>query len=111
MAALSIGLAHPVSYNEEQMLRLFIGDPYNTMYNLSAHHRLQVKMDAHTAARSHLMVVQRHDVLRSAYRQDDPSNLLRTLNRNLPGGVKVIVVPTEDDAARCQMMDQSTAHQ
>jgi len=108
---LGLSLVHPISYSEEQMLRLFIGDPRNMAYNLSTMVRGSVALDARLAMKCHQLIVQRHDVLRSAYRQEDPQNPLRTVSRQLPGGVRMLVAATEADAQRLQLMDRAAAHQ
>lgn len=53
----------------------------------------------------------RHEVLRSAYRQEDPTTPLRTVSRALPGGVRVCVAASEGGARVLQLMDRAVGHQ
>lgn len=103
-------LAHPVSPNEEQMLRLFVGDPRNQAYNLSQAFRVQAYLDPVQLEFCHSLILQRHDVLRSAYWQDgmDP---LRKVHEEHQGPLFVLAVKDEGELHTIQGADYMTGHQ
>uniref|UniRef100_A0A7S1RZZ6 Condensation domain-containing protein n=1 Tax=Alexandrium catenella TaxID=2925 RepID=A0A7S1RZZ6_ALECA len=103
-------LAHPVSPNEEQMLRLFVGDPRNTAYNLSNAFRATVKLDPMQVEFCHSLIIQRHDVLRSAFWQEgmDP---LRRVEQESQVPLHVLAVKDESEMHVVQGTDYMTGHQ
>jgi len=94
-------LAHPVSYNEEQMLRLFVGDPRNKAYNLCQTLRMQAPLDAKGLKTCMTLILKRHDVLRSAFRFDSANNPVRKVELEHQGGGYVLCMKDQGD---CQMM-------
>jgi len=93
------------------MLRLFTADPHNTAYNISASVPSPVVVDAKLAARAHEIIISRHEVLRSAFQQDEGGDWIRTISRHHSGGVRMLSAKTRADAERLQLMDRSIPHE
>lgn len=104
------GLWHPVSYNEEQMIRLFVGDPQNSAYNLAGNLRCQVPLDSRKLRRSVMIISERHDVLRSAFRNDMHNDPQRKVEKVQVGECFTLCVRDESDTQKMFIMDQQTPH-
>lgn len=92
------GLAHPLSFNEEQMLRLFVTDPRSMAYNLAAHVRSKVPLTPEQCELSHRIILERHEVLRSAFSLEDPKNPTRKVMRQHRGGFYSLAIKDEASA-------------
>lgn len=104
------GMLHPVSLNEEQMLRLFINAPLDMSYNLSNGQRQIAPLDIRAAQMSQLMITSRHDVLRSAYRMDDYGNPARKVEREHQGDQFILCVKDYGDCQGIQGAEFSIAN-
>mmetsp|Transcript_51768 Transcript_51768/g.150310 ORF Transcript_51768/g.150310 Transcript_51768/m.150310 type:complete len:886 (+) Transcript_51768:57-2714(+) len=104
------GMLHPVSMNEEQMLRLFINAPLSMAYSLSSGLRNAVPLDARASQLSQLIISGRHDVLRSAYRMDDFGNPSRKVEREHQGEQFMLCVKDVGDAMAIQGAEFSVAN-
>jgi len=101
------GMSHPVSFNEEQMLRLYVQEPLSMAYVLGGNIRCRVPLDVRSASRCQQLITDRHIVLRSAYRMDDIGNPHRKVSREHHGGQLIMVVRDEGDVQKVQAADSS----
>jgi len=93
------GFIHPLSPNEDQMLRLFISQPYNTAYNLPVFSRTWFRLDAFALERACRTLIQHHHVLRSAYKLNQETPIRQVLNR-YPQKIEVLSVRNAEAALR-----------
>mmetsp|Transcript_110211 Transcript_110211/g.322548 ORF Transcript_110211/g.322548 Transcript_110211/m.322548 type:complete len:734 (+) Transcript_110211:3-2204(+) len=103
-------LAHPVSPNEEQMIRLFVGDPSSTAYNLAQGVRLQLPLDPMQLEFCHSLILERHDVLRSAFWLEGVDPLRRVATEH-QGPLFVLAAKSEEEMNFIQGADYNTGHQ
>eukprot|EP00747_Dinoflagellata_sp_TGD_P140497 gnl/TRDRNA2_/TRDRNA2_176012_c6_seq1.p1 gnl/TRDRNA2_/TRDRNA2_176012_c6~~gnl/TRDRNA2_/TRDRNA2_176012_c6_seq1.p1 ORF type:complete len:779 (-),score=120.37 gnl/TRDRNA2_/TRDRNA2_176012_c6_seq1:114-2429(-) len=73
------GVIHPLSYNEEHMLRLFVGNPHDIGYNVPNGSKSILPVDSHLVHRVFKVLMERHDCLRSVWNYDDPNRPVRHL--------------------------------
>lgn len=104
------GLAHPLTFNEEQMLRLFVTDPRSMAYNLSNTQRSRVPLTVEQCETAHRIILERHEVLRSAFSLEDPTNPTRKVMRHHLGGFYALAVADEGHAQAIASMDYATPH-
>ncbi|CAK8993701.1 unnamed protein product [Durusdinium trenchii] len=104
------GLAHPLTFNEEQMLRLFVTDPRSMAYNLSNTQRSRVPLTVEQCEMAHRIILERHEVLRSAFSLEDPNNPTRKVMRHHLGGFYALALPDEGSAQAIAAMDYATPH-
>mmetsp|Transcript_105922 Transcript_105922/g.326895 ORF Transcript_105922/g.326895 Transcript_105922/m.326895 type:complete len:892 (-) Transcript_105922:152-2827(-) len=104
------GMLHPVSFNEEQMLRLFVNDTLSMAYSLSSGLRNQVPLDPKQSQLSQLIISSRHDVLRSAYRMDDFGNPSRKVEREHQGDQLMLCVKDVGDCNAIQAAEFAYAN-
>jgi len=105
------GLGHPLTFNEEQMLRLFVTDPRSMAYNLAMTQRSRVPLTAEQCELAHRIIVGRHEVLRSSFSFDDPKNPTRKVERDHRGGFYALAVTDQLSAEILAGMDYATPHQ
>lgn len=104
------GMNHPVSFNEEQMLRLYINDPYGMQYALSSGFRFQVPLDPVAAELSQLITVRRHDALRNAYRLDEYGHPSCKVERDFQGEQLMLCVRDVGDCNAVQSAEYAVAN-
>lgn len=104
------GLAHPLTFNEEQMLRLFVTDPRSMAYNLSNTQRSRVPLTVEQCETAHRIILERHEVLRSAFSLEDPTNPTRKVMRHHLGGFYALAITDETHAQSVASMDYATPH-
>lgn len=104
------GLAHPVTFNEEQMLRLFVTDPRSMAYNLSSTQRSRVPLSVEQCELAHRIILERHEVLRSAFSLEDHGNPTRKVMKDHVGGFYALALPDEGTAQAIAGMDYATPH-
>ncbi|CAJ1437741.1 unnamed protein product [Effrenium voratum] len=104
------GLAHPLTFNEEQMLRLFVTDPRSMAYNLANTQRSRVPLTIEQCETAHRIILERHEVLRSAFSLEDPTNPTRKVMRSHVGGFYALPVADEGQAQAVASMDYATPH-
>ncbi|CAE7478823.1 lgrD [Symbiodinium natans] len=104
------GLAHPLTFNEEQMLRLFVTDPRSMAYNLANTQRSRVPLSIEQCEMAHRIVLERHEVLRSAFSLEDHANPTRKVMKDHVGGFYALAVPDEGTAQAVASMDYATPH-
>eukprot|EP00913_Durusdinium_trenchii_P011694 g10982.t1 len=94
------GLAHPLTFNEEQMLRLFVTDPRSMAYNLSNTQRSRVPLTVEQCEMAHRII----ECL------EDPNNPTRKVMRHHLGGFYALALPDEGSAQAIAAMDYATPH-
>jgi len=104
------GLAHPLTFNEEQMLRLFVTDPRSMAYNLSSTQRSRVPLTIEQCEMAHRIILERHEVLRSAFSLEDAANPTRKVMRDHVGGFYALALGDEGAAHAVAAMDYATPH-
>mmetsp|Transcript_32311 Transcript_32311/g.72967 ORF Transcript_32311/g.72967 Transcript_32311/m.72967 type:complete len:895 (+) Transcript_32311:82-2766(+) len=105
------GLGHPLSYNEEQMMRLFTADPRGSAYNLANGQRSPYCLTAKQARSVAMMICKRHEVLRSAYKFDANNNPKRTVEKDFVGKSFELCLNDELSANLMLGLDSQTGHQ
>lgn len=103
------GVTHPLSFNEEQMLQVFLTDPYTLGYNIASMVVPQHPMDPETLAHAWDILISRHSLLRSRYTVKD-GNMCRTLTPHNPNPVDVVAVQNYHDIGRYNAMLFSWTH-
>mmetsp|Transcript_61846 Transcript_61846/g.109840 ORF Transcript_61846/g.109840 Transcript_61846/m.109840 type:complete len:883 (-) Transcript_61846:114-2762(-) len=104
------GLAHPLTFNEEQMLRLFVTDPRSMAYNLAAAQRSRVPLTVEQCELAHRIVLERHEVLRSSFSLEDPKNPTRKVHKEHQGGFYALAVLDQAQVNAIAAMDYAAPH-
>lgn len=104
------GLKHPLSFNENQMFRLWVADPHSMAYTLGDVQPSAVRLSPAQCVQAFKLIASRHDAIRCSFRLGDGSEPFRVVQREFPGQVHTMVASQAADFGPLIYADMAAPH-